>query len=138
MPKKRPVYYHCSPNRLPVGTVLSTVIQRKVNFDYELPLNKKMVFMCDMPIVHGTITSEISCSEKSWFMYEICPIGKIEKGCYSNEYTCHSAEVIKFIGNVGKFGQGLHKKFVEGKVYSAHWINKKRKNAIKKLKENDI
>lgn len=49
---------------------------------------------------------------------------------YTNEYLLTQAEIIKFIGNVGKQGHGLHRKAIDGhEIDLISWQNQAKKNS---------
>lgn len=79
----RPKYYHASPRRFRIGTVL-------------LPGEKGAVFMTTSPVPHYTIFDE--AIEDGWHVYQVEPIGEVWYGSLWDELTCHQAEVVRYVG----------------------------------------
>jgi len=91
-------YYHSSPARLKIGTVL-TPQEGKDNFSMKGSKHSPMwgVFLTTHPVPHYTVLFE--ALEKGWHVYEVMPKGKLVYGSCWNELVCESAVVLKCVGS---------------------------------------
>ena len=98
MKQKKVRYYHASPYRLRVGTIL-TPDAREENFgvkeDSESP--KWGVFLSDSPLPHFS-TFPTSWDE-NWHIYEVRPIGELVYGWTWLELISDKAEIIRYVGS---------------------------------------
>lgn len=122
-------YFHASPNRIKVGTVLTA--QEKSNFpgmkeDSFSPIWG--VFMTTSEVPHYTVLNK--AMKDGWHVYEVRPLTQLFFGTCWNELVAEKAEVIRYVGsargifnryggkylNLGK--QRLRKKFYGSSVYA--------------------
>lgn len=91
-------YYHASPSRLQVGTVL-TPQEGKDNFSMKGSLSSPMwgVFLTTHPVPHYTIL--FKALEEGWHVYEVMPKGEMVYGSCWDELICESAVVLKYVGS---------------------------------------
>lgn len=102
--QKKTRYYHASPRRITVGTILVPALYP----NYE---NTGCgVFVTTSPVPHVTIVRLIESSNEEWHVYEVQPIGNIYVGDWGDLF-CDSAEVIKYIGNAQGILANKKKKF---------------------------
>lgn len=99
-------YYHSSPDRLKVGTILTG--RRKANDSLD-----QAVFLTTDPVPHYTIIER--AIKEDWHIYEVEPMGKITHGGMWDELTAPQAEVVRYVGKargigVGKRGSGVFPK----------------------------
>lgn len=94
---KKTRYYHCSPKRITIGTILTP--GKYPNFNH----SSIGIFITTSPIPHFTIVEliefqEINKQKQNWHVYEVSPIGKIYNGIWDDLF-CESAEILNYIGN---------------------------------------
>ena len=95
-------YYHCSPRRIPVGTVLSG---HNTASGLRLPkcsnyIGGPAVFMTNSPKPHYTIAPE--AKEEGWYIYKVDPIGKVDISDDWDEFVCSAARIEKCLRRVKK------------------------------------
>jgi len=88
--RRKQTFYHASPKRLKVGTVL---VPNKGNHDKGWQHHS--VFLTTAPLPHFTIMKH--AVKENWHVYIVEPLSKIEKGMWDDLET-DSARVLKYIG----------------------------------------
>lgn len=83
-------YYHTSPYRLQVGTILTG---QRISFETGIP----SVWMTNSPVPHYTIFED--ASKNSWHVYEVKPMDKVIIGKMWDEYMTSHCQIVKYIGN---------------------------------------
>lgn len=102
--KKKLRWYHCSPKRLPVGTLL--IGGHKPNFNLSC---EHFVYITTDEIPHFTIVHDVECKRKdTWHVYEVKPHGKIEVGMWDDGLV-ESATIIRYVGNAKGILNRLHR-----------------------------
>lgn len=87
-------YFHASPRRLRIGTVLSGQFARRLD-DYRRPA----VFMTNDSKIHYTVYELAMLGEGGvWHIYEVIPLGKIKFASEWYEFSAPQARVVKYIG----------------------------------------
>ena len=87
-------YYHSSPKRLKIGTIITAPPDNKdrasnlANFNYN---DMNVVYLTNSPVPHKSIMD--TAYKDGWHIYEVKPIGKIKLGEFE-EFTARQAEVI--------------------------------------------
>ena len=103
---KRPRYYHYSPKRLRIGTILWG---RSADFD-RFASHEFGTFMTTSPVPHCTMVIEVL--EQGGHVYEVNPLGKVYPGTIWGECYCpEGAEVARYVGNArGLLNNSMKKK----------------------------
>lgn len=82
-------YYHASPKRFKIGTVLTNCLDLKRNFE----CSEQYLYITTSPHPHHTIWKHF----KKLNIYEVLPIGKIQRGMW-DDLIVPSIKIIKYIG----------------------------------------
>ena len=92
-------FYHASPKRLKVGTIIaapSDTKDRSTNLAALGYNDMNVVYLTNSPIPHKSIME--MAYKDGWHIYEVKPIGKVKMGEFE-EFTTLQAEVVKYVGN---------------------------------------
>ena len=106
---KRTRYYHASPRRFKVGTVLRPGTEPKKSRAYINFGRTDQIYLTTSPIPHHTILA-IAKKDK-WHVYEVEPLGKVRVGIW-DDLTVDRAEVIAYVGNA----RGIARKHTQGSL----------------------
>lgn len=110
-------YYHCSPYRLKIGTILQTGV-KQANYRTSQP---GYIYLTTDPVPHYTIIDK--ANKESWFVYEVEPIGQLEFWGAYEELVVKQAEITRFVGNakgIIKNYKKHHRKGYGSKVVRRH------------------
>lgn len=88
-------FYHASPDRLKIGTVL-------------FPSTHQFVYLTNSPVPHATIFRD--AIEQNWHIYEVMPMGDLWPG-WCHDLICHQAEIIRYIGKAKGIASSHRKHF---------------------------
>ena len=91
-------FYHVSPRRLTIGTVLNG--QREV---YYKPHTGLSLFMWNKPRPHPTMEGEIARSNHTWYLYRVVPNVKVTYCRMEDEYVCASATIVQVVKSISPF-----------------------------------
>lgn len=86
-------WYHCTPRRLPVGTILNG------HFCKHSWVGDGFVFLNSYATPH--YTKREAAINESWHIYEVAPLGPLRFGDQWDEAVCRTAEIIRYVGNAG-------------------------------------
>ena len=117
--RRKQTFYHASPKRLKVGTIL-TPNQGNKDKDWQ----HHAVFLTTKPLPHFTIAKH--AEKENWDVYEVEPIGKVEKGMW-DDLEVDRAKVVKYIGKARGIANN-HKRKTK--------FDKRTKNMRKHLKKS--
>ena len=96
---KRLKYYHASPKRLKVGTILQAPSERRSRssaLSFADINDMEVIYMTQSPIPHFTILD--TSVKYNWNVYEVEPLDKVEFGHW-DDATTKQAVVVKLIGS---------------------------------------
>lgn len=90
------VYYHVSPYKLEVGTVLKAHVKPPTYFmsNHQGDIVTNNVYLTDKPEVHYTLRPRINDSDDVWYMYEVNNPENLRFGFKYRELVCNQATVI--------------------------------------------
>lgn len=97
-------YFHASPRRHKVGTILTPQKER-----FLLKNRTHVVFLTTSEVPHYTIFED--ALKENWFVYEVEIIGKHWYEPVWDEVTCEQAQIVRFVGNAKGISRRAHKKF---------------------------
>lgn len=124
-------YYHASPKRFKIGTILSNPGVHKKNYNASI----EGIYVTTSPYPHHTISHDFLKLN----IYEVLPLTKIYKGIWG-DFITDQVKVIKYIGNASnKSKTGLSSKssdFVGGKTVLYH--NKSKRKYCLTIYEHDF
>lgn len=96
MPKK---FYHVSPHKFKHGKILLPASQHSGKRGYGSSWDDDYLYLNGTFIPHITMITKILNDDKTWFVYEVEPEGKIIWSDIENEYLVKKAKIVKNIGN---------------------------------------
>jgi len=99
-------FYHVSPRRITVYTVL-TPQGGGANFDYsDSPEELGWVYMTDKPTVHWSVNHMVQEKRRTWHLYEVKPLGDVWYDKEEEQVKCRKAVVVRYIS---QFRRGENK-----------------------------
>lgn len=90
--RRRIRYFHASPRRLPVGTVLAGAQERR---NYRWSVEHDGVYLTTDPVPHFTILAR--AREHGWHVYQVEPEGQVRDGGWA-DLVAPRARIVRYVG----------------------------------------
>jgi hypothetical protein len=117
-------FYHASPYRLNVGTLLEPNL-KKQNYEY----SEEYVYMSTSPVPHITVIEKAVL--EGWHVYEVRPVGRLSMGHW-NDARSPKAKVIRYVGSARGIAKAKKQKngykTLKGSIVEARKMPRKTKN----------
>jgi hypothetical protein len=92
------IFYHATKKRFKKGQRLSALSSTVVGQNYQM--SRFGIYMTTSPYPHHTIVDK--AVDQKWFVYEVCPIGKVHRGSW-DDFIVNEIEIISLVGRVTSY-----------------------------------